>query len=66
MSRQRFFSLKLRHEFSVVIRFGAGSGLGRDKGLLMSLQSFPRGGTFLSRQKFQGWCCDKMFFCRDP
>ena len=49
-----------------MIGFGDGPSLGRDKGFLMSLQSFPRGGTFLSRQKFQEWRCDKMFFYRDP
>ena len=34
---------------------------------------FPRVGhscfeteNFMLRQKFQGWCCDRMFFCRDP
>ena len=34
---------------------GAGQGLGRDKGLLMSQQSFPKGWTFLSRQKTLCW-----------
>ena len=36
---------------------GAGQGLRRNKGLLMSQQSFPMGGTFLSRQKTL--CCDR-------
>ena len=31
----------------VATGFRAGPGLGCDKGLLMSRQSFPKGGTFL-------------------
>ena len=50
-SRRRFFGLVSRQKFSVAIDFRARSDLGRDKGLLMSRQSFPRGGTFLLRHK---------------
>ena len=41
----------LSHDRNSVSRqgFRAGPGLGRDKGLLVSRQSFPKGGTFLLR-----------------
>ena len=61
LSRQRFFSPVSRQKFCVATGFGDGSGLGREKGLLVSRQSFPKVGTFLSRQGFQGWCCGCFF-----
>ena len=66
LCRDRFFSPVSRQKFCVATGFGDGSGLGREKGLLVSRKSFPKVGTFLSRQGFQGWCCDRVFFCRNP
>ena len=49
-----------QHKFCVGIGFGAGTRcLGRDKGPLVSRQSFPKGGTFLSRSK--NLCRDRVF-----
>ena len=54
------FCPALRQKFCVATRLGAGPGLGHDKGLLVSQQSFPRAGPFLSRQKIL--CRDRV--CR--
>ena len=53
------FNSVSRQKFSVTTGFGAGPGLGCDKGLLVSPRSFPKGGTFLSRQKIL--CHDRVF-----